>query len=143
MKKNNLKKLALMSLAGGMLAAQSQAIAAPQQQRNYQNYTTDATYDMQSKGMTEQELLSQLNSEGRANYMKMDQEGKDLALKLANQSCKGQNDCKGLNSCKTKSNDCAGKGGCKGMSPGPFKDKNQAVKIASQKMADKRSNMMK
>jgi hypothetical protein len=70
-------------------------------------------------------------------------EGKALALKLANQSCKGKNSCKGLNSCKTEEHSCAGRGSCAGTAAAPFKDKNQAVKIAAQKMAEKRASLNK
>ncbi len=90
--------------------------------------------------MSESELVSKLNSEGKATFQSLDPAGKALALKLANQTCKGQNDCKGLNSCKTANNSCAGNGSCKGTSKGPFTDKNTAVKVAAKKMSDKRVN---
>jgi hypothetical protein len=93
--------------------------------------------------LTESDLLQQLDSQGKATYNGLDAEGKALALKLANQGCKGQNDCKGLNSCKTADNSCAGKGGCKGKSNCAFKDKNKAVKVAAQKQAEKRANLSK
>lgn len=95
------------------------------------------------KTMTESDLLNQLNAQGKATYQSLSPEGKALALKLANQTCKAHNECKGLNSCKTDTNSCAGQGGCKGKSPGPFADKNSAVKVAAQKMAEKRSNANK
>lgn len=90
--------------------------------------------------MTESDLLSQLNPQGKATYQGLDPAGKALALKLANQDCKGQNECKGLNSCKTSEHSCAGKGSCAGTSAAPFKDKNLAVKVAAMKMAEKRAN---
>ena len=92
--------------------------------------------------MTEADLLSQLNNQGKAMYNSLDADGKTLALKLANQACKGQNDCKGLNSCKTDKNSCAGEGGCKGQSKCRFADKNVAVRVAGQKMAAKRADLM-
>jgi len=95
------------------------------------------------KELTETELLSNLNAEGKALYNQLTPEGKKLALKLATQACKGHNTCKGLNSCKTKEHECAGKGGCKGTSQCSFKDKNQAVKVAAQKMAEKRASLNK
>lgn len=91
--------------------------------------------------ITESELRSQLNDEGKRMYDRLDAEGKKLALRLANQDCKGKNSCKGENSCKTSKNDCAGKGGCAGTSPAPFKDLNQAVKIAAKKQEEKRANL--
>lgn len=92
--------------------------------------------------LTESDLLSPkspLNEQSKMLYRGLDQEGKTLALKLINQSCKGQNECKGLNSCKTKDHSCAGRGSCAGTSAGPFQDKNQAVKIAAMRMAEKRA----
>lgn len=90
--------------------------------------------------LTESQLLTKLNAEGKTTYQGLDPAGKAMALKLANQTCKGKNECKGQNSCKTEKNSCAGAGGCAGTSPGPFKDKNSAVKVAAKKMAEKRAN---
>jgi len=103
----------------------------------------DSTQATAAKPVTnETELMSQLNPQGKTAYLSLSPEGKKLALQLAQQSCKGKNSCKGLNSCKTDSNQCAGKGGCKGQTPGPFKDKNTAVKVAAQKMAEKREGAL-
>lgn len=135
MKKLNFKKLALLGLASGLVmgAAGCESNA---------NADTEQTAE-QKTPMTEADLMKQLNSEGKKTYQSLDPEGKALALKLANQSCKGQNDCKGLNSCKSKDNSCAGLGGCKGTSPGPFTDKNDAVKVAAMKMKEKRAQLNK
>lgn len=108
--------------------------------------TADAQDSYQQKRgsgriMTENELMSQLNEDGKATYRSLDSEGKALALKLASQDCKGKNDCKGLNSCRTDEHSCAGQGSCRGTSKGPFSDKNNAVKLASKKMAEKRASM--
>lgn len=116
--------------------------SSPQEQ--YRTYTAEADVSVQkqsSKQLSEGELMNQLKPETQAVFKGMSPEGKALALKLANQTCKGKNDCKGLNSCQTADSTCAGRGSCKGTSPGPFKDKNEAVKIAAKKMAEKRSSM--
>ena len=114
------------------------------------SYTADAQADVQSQyqqhqqfggKMTEGDLLSQLNDEGKAIYRGLDAEGRSLALKLASQDCKAKNDCKGLNACNGATNDCAGRGSCKGTSPAPFKNKTDAVKIAAQKIAEKRAKV--
>lgn len=137
MRKVNFKKLALLGLTGG--AFLTTQLSAGQ----YDSYTADSDtkQDASDQKMTENELMSKLNAEGKKTYQSMDSEGKALALKLANQSCAGKNDCKGLNSCKTDKNTCAGNGSCKGTSKGPFTDKNMAVKVAAKKMAEKRSNL--
>lgn len=110
-----------------------------QQQRNQQGrYIAEAT---QTRTMSETELKAQLTPDVKATFDGLSSEGKALALKLANQTCQGKNDCKGLNSCKTAENSCAGTGACKGTTPGPFTDKNKAVKVAAKKMAEKRSAM--
>lgn len=144
MKKLHLKKIALMGVASAVVAAQLHAGTESNNGFNGKRYyITDAvdtsTQNLSTKPLTESELLSKLSPEGKATYQSLDKEGKDLALKLANQSCKGQNSCKGMNSCKTQDNSCAGQGGCKGTSPGPFMDKNEAVKVAAKQMAQKRS----
>lgn len=64
-----------------------------------------------NRQLTESELLSQLNADGKAKYQRLDAEGKALALKLA--------------------------------STEQYKDKNAAVKAASDKMAEKRNGSVK
>lgn len=144
---------------GAASSSQGMSQPAPQQippaqssmisQWETSGYTADnAKNDGQGQGqqgstkqkMTESELLSQLNEQGKATYQRLDAAGKALALKLANQSCKGQNECKGLNSCKNSEHSCAGKGSCAGTADANFKDKNLAVKVAAMKMAEKRAN---
>lgn len=92
--------------------------------------------------MSEDELMLELSDEGAKQYKSLSTEGKALALKLASQRCGGSNSCKGQNACKTDSNDCAGKGACKGKSKCAYSDKNLAVKIASQIMAEKRAKSL-
>jgi hypothetical protein len=94
-----------------------------------------------TKKMTEKELMSQLNEKGKELYNSLDADGKAMALKLASGSCKGKNDCKGQSACKSDKNSCAGENKCKGEGTAMFKDKNMAVRIASKKMAEKRSLM--
>lgn len=102
--------------------------------------TADAAMSSTQRPMSESGLLSKLNEQGKAAYQSLDPAGKALALKMANQDCKGQNECKGMNSCKTADHACAGKGSCAGTAPSNFKDKNLAVKVAALKMAEKRAN---
>lgn len=171
MEKPNFKKIALLGMAGGMLIVSQAPVAANTTDEtgtmlakcgskscggyraNQQGFNNNTAYENPSdsrttttttttkKTMSETELMSQLNSEGKSTYQNLSSEGKALAMKLAYQDCKGKNDCKGLNSCKTANNSCAGQGGCQGTSPGSFKDKNVAVKVAAKKMAEKRTSM--
>ena len=169
MKKNELKKLALMGLTGGLLFTMHTEASAQgywwqqstrssyqqeesgnqrmmqqkqqRQQRQHQNNMENSP--SRTEQMTEQELLSQLNQQGRALYQSLDPKGKTLTLQLANQTCEGQNKCEGLNSCESDENGCSGEGGCKGQSPGPFKDKNQAVEVAAKHLAQERQEASK
>lgn len=123
---------------------QSQPATHSCAQHNPNRYTADSDREVSAmttghRILTESELKSQLNSDTKRVFDGMSPEGKALALKLANQDCKGKNDCKGQNACKTEKNSCAGLGGCKGTSPAPFKDKNSAVKVAAKYMAEKRA----
>lgn len=102
----------------------------------------DAAPKVTAAAMSDSEFMSQLNAQSKATFQSMSPEGKALAMKLAQQECKGKNTCKGLNSCKGKGNDCAGKGSCKGTSSDKFKDKNLAVKVAGMKMAEKREGSL-
>lgn len=89
--------------------------------------------------LTEDELLLELNAEGTALYNSLSPEGKKLALQVASQRCDHTNACKGLNACATDTNSCAGKGSCEGKGKCALADKNLAVKLAAQKMAQKRA----
>lgn len=117
-------------------------------QGNTKNYRSnpiaesDQVLTSKAATMTEKDLMNSVNAQSKAAFQSLSPEGKAMALKLANQDCKGKNDCKGQNSCKTAKNDCAGKGGCKGQSAGPFRDKNQAIKVAAMKMAEKRNSVL-
>jgi hypothetical protein len=84
-------------------------------------------------------LFKQIDAAHQAMFKTADCETQNLMLQLANQSCKAKNSCAGLNSCKSEKNSCAGLGACAGTSPGPFKDKNQALDVASKHMAKKRA----
>lgn len=143
MKKTNLKKITFAGItAGTFFLAQTHAEINKTNDKPTQDHK-NLTSRSKENQLTEKQLLFQLNSDVRAIYQQLDQEGKALALKLANQTCKGQNDCKGLNSCETLHNACSGQGNCKGTSPGPFKDNNDAVKVAAKHMSKKRESLMK
>lgn len=168
MEKSNFKKMALMGMAGGMLLASQSPISAdnagtagtylaggcggkgggcggykggsadnlptyyhqPQQQPqspqsrgscgSKRGYTADASsetqtqanyngYNSNSRPLTEAELLSQLNEQGRATYQSLTPEGRALALTYANQGT-------------------------------PSTDKNESVKLAAQKMSERRNS---
>ncbi|MDR3624382.1 MAG: hypothetical protein P4L16_04495 [Chlamydiales bacterium] len=132
MDSSHFKKLALMGIAASLV------VGAP---LSADDSDTNATESSLSSLMTASELMSKLNDKEKAEFKSLSPEGQALALKLANQTCKGKNSCKGLNSCKTEKNSCAGLGGCKGQSKGPFKDKNVAVEVAAKKMKEKRNEM--
>lgn len=89
--------------------------------------------------MSEQELLVELNEAGAKIFRSLSQEGKALALKLASRSCNGTNECKGQNACRTDKNSCYGQGSCKGQTVCGFANKSDAVKLASDLMAKKRT----
>ncbi len=95
------------------------------------------------KLMSEDDLLLELNNEGVKQYKSLTPEGQALARELASQRCGKTNSCKGRNACKTETNSCAGKGSCKGTSKCAFSDKNVAVKVAAENMANKRSEALK
>jgi hypothetical protein len=95
------------------------------------------------KMMSEGDLLLELNNEGVKQYKSLTPEGQALARELASQRCGKTNSCKGRNACKTETNSCAGKGGCKGTTKCAFSDKNLAVKVAAENMANKRSEALK
>lgn len=134
MNKKDLKKLALLGIFSGI------AITQPAQAEEYQS-----EFDQEgNRGyhlFTEDELMLELNAKHARIYMSLSPEGKELARKVASQRCQNTNYCKGLNACKTDKNECAGRGDCKGTSKCGFADKNLAVKVVANKMADKRKSL--
>lgn len=176
MKKKDLKKMALLGLAGGVMMTTQGTVQADesgagpeelpglmaakscgsgcgghyhgcgqgQGSNGQQRMIADAdeyTKDNSGQLMTEDQLMSQLNEQGKQLYKSLNPEGKALAIKLASRSCKGTNDCKGLGACAGNDHSCAGKNSCSGTSKCSFKDKNAAVKVAAQKQAEKRNGI--
>lgn len=169
MDKKDFKKLALLGLAGGVVLASQGTVQANQgtlsdnqgvvlaagcgakgcnnetgikPSRAGKNFIADADEAAKADAgqlMTEDQLMSQLNDQGKQQYKSLTPEGKAMAIKLASRSCKGTNDCKGQNSCKADDHSCAGKGSCAGSSQCSFKDKNTAVKVAAQLQSEKRA----
>lgn len=160
MKKRDLKNLALLGLASGLLTSQQLAASvekkdvpshigrASEKTKEKQSSSSPSTLEdpnAENEGyhlMSEEELFQHLNAKGRARYGKLDAEDKALVLKTASQRCQQTNECKGLNACKTAKNDCAGKGSCKGTGKCAFGDKNLVVKLVTKKMANKRAKSL-
>ena len=145
MKKQDLKRLAVLGLISG-LVIQGSAYAADVKADKKNEYKSADADDEGNRGyylMSEDDLLLELNNEGTKTYQALSPEGKALARKVASQRCNGTNECKGLNACKTDSNECAGKGSCRGKSKCAVSDKNLAVKLVSQHMAAKRLDAVK
>ena len=91
--------------------------------------------------MTEDQLKSQLDSQGKERYENLSPEGKAEAIRIGSQSCKGQNSCKGTGGCKTAQHTCKGANSCAGQGGCAMKDKNDAVKLAEDKQAAKRNDL--
>lgn len=150
MKKNNLRKLALLGVTGGLLIANPSLVADQEKPIAFNNdqptknkpkpKSDDNDGNLNYHLMTEDELLLELNAEGASTYNSLSPEGKLLARKVASMRCQGTNECKGLNGCQTPDNKCAGQGQCKGKGKCSISDKNLAVKLVSKKMAAKRAN---
>ena len=150
MKKNEIKKIALLGLTTGFLISSQLQGAEVQDKAKPAKGVSGTSLDMNEGNvgyhlMTEDELLVELNDKGAALYKSLDPKGRELARQVASQRCNNTNECKGLNACQTDKNDCAGKGDCKGKGKCAFSDKNLAVKTAAEKvkMADKRSDTLK
>jgi len=141
-KSRTLNALATAGLMSGLLTtAMPSALEA--QSTSYSSTDTSNKACKAPSAERAQSLFAKLKPESIQMYNKLDCEGKNLAMEMAEQSCKGKNTCKGKNSCKTETNSCAGLGTCAKTSKGPFKDKNVAVQIATKMMAEKRANSMR
>ncbi len=150
MKKRDLNRLALLGVASGLMTL-CQAKATAEETKGTEQTTSgkkDTAKDSNDGNLgyhlyTEDELLLELNDQGRAMYNSLDPEGKALARYVASQRCDHTNKCKGLNACQTDKNSCAGKGDCKGQGKCAISDKNLAVKLVYDKMAKKRAEANK
>lgn len=146
MKKNEIKKIAVLGLATGFLIS-SQLHAEDKDKDLQKKSESEIDYNEGNLGyhlLTEDELLLELNDEGTKLYNSLDKEGKELARFVASQRCNHTNNCAGLNACQTDKNECAGKGSCKGTGKCAFSDKNLAVKVVGDKlMKDKRATVLK
>ncbi len=163
MKKVDLKKLALLGLAGGIVLAKATLYAevSPENQQ-IQILNLLAAQDSSSKSsskssnpsgatsaidpndgnlnyhlMSDDELLLELNADGQRMYNAMDASNKKLARDVASSRCANTNFCKGLNACKTDKNSCAGQASCKGQGKCGIADKNLAVRLVYNKMMKK------
>lgn len=146
MKKNSLKNLALLGISAGVCVVQG--LHANEAVKTSENTNKAAAYDPNDGNlgyhlMTEEEFLLELNDEGTKQYQALSPEGKKIAREIASARCSGTNECKGRNACKTDDNDCAGKGSCKGKGKCAVSDKNLAVKLAADVMANKRAEALK
>lgn len=160
MKKRDLKKLALLGIAGGIVLANSieaeeksddyqikisSLLAANTSTSSHQKSTDSSTPEDPNAGnlgyhlMSEDELLLELNDEAQRMYNSMDATNKKLAREVASARCANTNACKGLNACKTAKNSCAGQASCKGQGKCGMADKNLAVRIVYNKMMKKNS----
>lgn len=141
-RKSHMQKKMLAGLATGVLLAQlslnaSDASDYPSLMQLAAETGGNITYRL----MTKDEIMLELTNDGAKLFESLSPEGQELALKIASRSCDGTNECKGQNACRTKDNDCAGKGKCKGTTKCAVSDKNLAVRIAANVMAEKRQNL--
>ncbi|MEM1282792.1 MAG: hypothetical protein AAGG81_04485 [Chlamydiota bacterium] len=158
MQKKDFIKLAVMGLSSGLLVTNqlNTPLSAAQHETesngcgskngcggNNGSSGKDESYGKENGNigfhiLSEDELLLELNAKGEKLYLNLSDEGKELARKVASQRCNWTNECKGLNACQTENNACAGQAACKGQGKCAFSDKNLAVKVVSEKMAEKR-----
>lgn len=142
MQKRNVKKLIILGMASGALFA-NQAANSAEKPDSSSKKSTSAVLAAENGNMgyhlmSEDELMVQLNDAGIKLYNSLSPEGKTLAREVASMHCNGTNPCKHLNACQTDKNACAGKGDCKHQSKCAVSDPNLAVKLAAEKMAEKR-----
>ncbi|MFA6916005.1 MAG: hypothetical protein WC222_06380 [Parachlamydiales bacterium] len=148
MQKTHFKKLVLKGLLTGLMASASLNAAETAQKKPATDTTLNKMEDADGGNYgyhlySEEDLLLELTPEGVKQYNSLSPEGKRLARLVASQRCDKQNACKGLNACKTDTHECAGKGDCKGTGKCSFSDKNLAVKVVADKMAQKRNGALK
>jgi len=125
------KKLSSLAALGLIAGTMGQLQAA----------TTSSTTCVQPTANQAQTLLAQLDQAHQDMFNEMDCEGQNMAIKMANQTCKGKNACQGLNACASSKNECQGKGSCKGTATKPFANKNDAVDVANMQMAKRMGSM--
>jgi hypothetical protein len=109
MKKFDFKKLALMGITGGVMCATQVNGDTSDMSRTSSSHKTSV---LSGAKLDEPHFLAKLNADNKVLYNKMTQEGRALALKLANPD---------------------------GSKPPEFTDPNDAVKEAQKRMDDQRA----
>jgi hypothetical protein len=151
MKTREFKRLALLGLTSGLFVANAD-IEGMNQQTNKSPTTSDVSSkdnsDPNSSNvgyhvLSEDEFLIELNEQGIKMYKSLNPEAKKLAVEVASMRCVATNPCAGLNACASEKNDCAGQSKCKGQGKCAVSDKNLAVKLVYNKMANKRAESLK
>jgi hypothetical protein len=134
MNKKKLRTLVALSVNSVILMTnQLSAAEAP----NNQQMPNNANATQPPMTGAEQAFVNQLSQNSEMLFKNMTPQQRAMCIQMAAHDCKGQNACKGLGTCKTDKNACAGMNACKGQ--GACKtDPNKAVKIVSDKMAQKR-----
>jgi hypothetical protein len=104
MKKNLRKKIIVGVCTAAFMSQQAFVFAG----------TTPQAGQMANAQMTsdEQAFSDKLSGSARDQFMKMSQDDRSMAMKMANHDCKAANSCKGQGGCKT-ANECKAMGKCK------------------------------
>ena len=136
MKKMKLKALAILGLSSTALLSAGTNTAPSIHSLIAQ--TNGKQMNAASMTPDEQAFCNKLNLKSKMMFKEMDHSGRNMAMNMPENSCKGQNACKGQGNCKTDKHSCKGQNSCKGKG-GCKVDANKAVESTAMKMAQKRS----
>jgi hypothetical protein len=166
-KKTELKKLALLGLAGGVILSSQAVVFADDSESNDDKGTLLAAgcgakgcaHNTPSKGnnntnknfiadadesfnTNSSQLMTEQQLKGQLNEQGKQQYNSLSPEGKATAVKLASRSCKGTNDCKGQGinpSSCAGKNSCAGTSACNFKDKNEAVKAAAESQAQKRA----
>lgn len=144
--KTHLAALALLGISSTGLLAANETVAAGScckgSNCTSEQVVASANTAPSSSSMTaeQQAFADKLNASAKEKFKALSADGRAMAMKVANSTCKGKNECKGMGGCKTDAHSCAGKNECKGQGNCKVSDANKATDMASTQMAAKRAN---
>jgi len=107
MKQNLRKKIVIGICTAAFMSQQVTALAG--------HRPKNAANDQLPMTTAEQNFAKRLSASAKELFLKMDHDGRQLAIKIASHGCQGRNDCKGEGGCRSDKNSCRGQNECKGQ----------------------------
>ncbi len=140
MKKNVLKNLALLGLAGTVATGCHLQKKGNNNSGDQNAQGNGSMQEAKEVRMTaaEDRFYSVLPTDSKGKFRDLDHEGREMSMRMSEHGCAGRNSCKGMGGCATTTHECAGHNDCKGQGGCNVKPE-KSVKMAAMKLIHKGS----